>query len=184
MKPSSFGLAALIALTTALTTALTVQLPARATSAQAGTGSGSGADGVADHPCASVVLPTDRLACFDRAFPPPAAVRVETERALQVQAEQAFGRRGPPPEAGASASAAPSGGAAPERLEAVLTAVERSSAGLRTFTLDNGQRWRETELTSRGQLREGDTVVIERATFGTFLLVTPARVGLRVRRLP
>jgi hypothetical protein len=50
--------------------------------------------------------------------------------------------------------------------------------------LDNGQRWAERVAESRGPLKPGDRVTIERASFGSFLLVTPAGVGLRVRRLP
>jgi hypothetical protein len=138
----------------------------------------------ASHPCASVPLAADRLACYDRAFPPPPAARAEAARAEQAQAEQAFGRRGTGTAAPQETRPALAETAVPDRIEAALTAVERSATGHRIFTLDNGQRWRETEVTSRGVLRVGDRVTIERGAFSSFLLVTPSRVGLRVRRLP
>ena len=56
--------------------------------------------------------------------------------------------------------------------------------GERVFVLDNGQRWAERVAENRGPLNPGDRITVTRGSFGSFLLVTPAGVGLRVRRLP
>ena len=70
-----------------------------------------------------------------------------------------------------------------DRIEAKVVSVQHRSTGERLITLDNGQVWLQTEATVRGPLREGDAVVIRRAALGSFQIVTPGRVALRVRRI-
>lgn len=113
-----------------------------------------------------------RLACYDAAFPLPDATREAAER----QARDRFGSPAP----ATSTPQTP----VPDRLEARLLEVQRLPRGERVFVLDNQQRWQEAQAGTRGELKPGDAVVIEKASFGSFLLVTPAGVGLRVRRLP
>jgi len=50
-----------------------------------------------------------------------------------------------------------------------------------TVVLDNGQTWAFIEPEPR--LRPGDTVTIKRASFGSFLMLTPSRRSYRVERL-
>ena len=50
-----------------------------------------------------------------------------------------------------------------------------------TVVLDNGQSWAFIEPEPR--LRPGDTVTIKRASFGSFLMLTPSRRSYRVERL-
>lgn len=130
---------------------------------------------VPSHPCAAVASGPDRLACYDAAFPPSPVE--QAARLEQIRSD--FGLR----EAELQQRQAATAAADVERIEAAVASLERSPRGERIFTLDNGQRWQETNATSRGHVNEGDVVVVEKAAFGTYLLVTPARAGLRVRRI-
>ncbi|MFU8820179.1 MAG: type VI secretion system-associated protein TagO [Gammaproteobacteria bacterium] len=163
----------------------------------------SSAAGAGDpsHPCAAVDDATERLACYDRAFPRPAeaAAAAASEAAHVVQ--QAPGRaveRAPEPKAAAATETAEEFGLSLtqlqardpervstriERIEATVTEVGYRPSGERVITLDNGQVWLQTEVTVRGPLRAGDAVAIRRAALGSFQLVTPGRVALRVRRI-
>lgn len=130
------------------------------------------------HPCASITADAQRLACFDKAFPRAAA---------PGQGKAAAPASGLPAEAGTQAQQfglpAPAPGKVLDAIEAQVVSVGRLSRGERVFQLDNGQRWAETQAEARGLVAAGDTVRVERGAFGSFLLVTPSRVGLRVRRL-
>lgn len=141
------------------------------------------------HPCATQADPTARLACYDRAFPPAAgaadatpveARERESTGAVREQAVREFGlsaeqRRARDPEGAREARI--------ERIQATVVGIDERSNGQRVVRLDNGQTWLLTEATSRGQLRPGDAIHIRNAALGTFMLVTPARVALRARRL-
>lgn len=132
-----------------------------------------GAQGTA-HPCAGIEADAQRLACFDKAFPREGkAALAATAPVAAAQAER-FGLPAPTPAPGSVLDA----------IEAKVASVGRLSRGERVFRLENGQQWAETHAEARGPVAPGDTVRIERAAFGSFLLVTPSRVGLRVRRLP
>lgn len=154
------------------------------------------------HPCAAVDDATERLACYDQAFPRPAeaAAAAASEAAHVVQ--QAPGRAvegAPEPRAPAAGETVEEFGLSRaqlqaldpervspriERIEALVTDVRYRPTGERVITLDNGQVWLQTEVTVRGgPLRAGDTVAIRRAALGSFQLVTPGRVALRVRRI-
>jgi hypothetical protein len=155
------------------------------------------------HPCAAVDDPAQRLACYDETFPRPGApVGVEQQAVAPVAEPTEVPRpRDIPvvPEAaegpelveefgltGAQLQARdPERAAEPrvERIEATVVGIRHLSSGQRAVTLDNGQVWLQTEVTVRGHLAEGDQVVIRRAAFGSFQLVTPGRVALRVRRI-
>jgi hypothetical protein len=139
----------------------------------------SGVDAPA-HPCAAVVAPLERLACYDAAFPRPATAVAESKAAAEAQARQEFGlsereRR----ERDTTSLAEP----IPERLESTVTRLDFASNGARVITLDNGQVWQQSEVSSKGRLTVGDRVVVRNAALGSFMLVTPAKVALRVRRL-
>ncbi len=121
------------------------------------------------HPCADIGPSEARLACYDKAFPPRAA----TPAAAKPEPMQRFGL---PPER-------PPETAETSTLRAALRAVEYRPDGSRLFVLDNDQRWLETDTQRRGVIEAGDRIEIKRGSFGSFMLVTPARVGIRVRRL-
>ncbi len=137
----------------------------------------------ASHPCASVADSEQRLACFDKAFPPEydeqtraAARAAEAERArveFGLSNKQVLERR--------------SGGqfdAGPTRIEAVVVNISTQADGQRYVTLDNGQVWLLTEAASlKGRLSKGNAVTVKTAMLGTHMMLTPARASLRARRV-
>ncbi|WP_152540961.1 hypothetical protein [Luteimonas huabeiensis] len=125
----------------------------------------------ASHACAEVARAAERLACYDRAFPP-------SEAARHAAAELAREDFGLPDRTGA-----PAAEPVPERIEARVTRVTYADGGRRVVTLDNGQTWATTEGGSRGHVAEGDSVSVRTGALGGYLLRTPAGVSLRVRRV-
>jgi predicted Zn-dependent protease len=134
------------------------------------------------HPCGFEADPQSRLACYDRAFPPQgnAAVPMPSPEAVLEKQRDEFGlpeaevvKRDPE-----RARPADLGG-----IEAAVARVSISPQGARVVYLDNGQAWRFLDVTTRGPLAVGDRVQIRRAAMGSFQLVTPGRVALRVRRM-
>lgn len=131
------------------------------------------------HPCAATEDPEARLACYDQAFPPVASAAGLEESRVE-QARRDFGlsvvqKREMTPEQEREAM--------PERIEAAVVGISQRANGQRVLTLDNEQIWLVTETTDKGPLRVGDQVVVRRGAIGNFLLRTPGRVTLRVRRV-
>jgi hypothetical protein len=143
----------------------------------------AGADEPA-HPCAAVEDSVDRLACYDAAFARPGVTA-----GPQQDSDATPGTPGAVEEFGLSEAqlqARDPERARPPRvdhIEAQVVDVRLRSTGERIITLDNGQVWLQTEVTVRGPLSAGDRVVIRSAALGSFQLVTPGRVALRVRRI-
>ncbi len=131
------------------------------------------------HACATVVDPTDRLICYDAAFPPAADTRSETE-AERLKALRDFGLQKMQLR---SREPARMREIAPDRIEATVASVGSRPTGQRVVTLDSGQVWLLTEVTSKGHLTSGDRVVIREAALGTYMLLTPRRIPLRARRI-
>ncbi len=127
------------------------------------------------HPCASVVDPGTRLACYDKAFPPPA----EVHEAAARKGIDDFGL-GEGPAARRNPGQSPEV-ADPDSIAARVVQVDYGD-GRRRILLDNGQAWVLAESASAGPLRQGDDVRIRKGLMGGFLLTTPAGVSLRVRR--
>ena len=92
------------------------------------------------------------------AMPPAASTEVQSGMPANVGAESDFGM---PPAARVSDEI--------DEIEATITDLSKSSSGKFTITLDNGQVWRQTS-TSTMRISEGDAVVIERASLGSFKL--------------
>lgn len=119
---------------------------------------------VADsHPCAMIGAADERLACYDKAFPPNATAVAEASR-------QAFGLM-----EGQDATT-------PARIEATVSAIREINREGRLITLDNGQVWRETQANSSLLLKPGDKILIREAALSSFLLVK-GRQSARVRRI-
>lgn len=133
------------------------------------------------HPCTTVTDPAERLACYDAAFPPVAGARsgvdiqAERERALREFGLNKVQLRVRDPERMRDVS--------PGQIEATVTRMGSRPTGERVVTLDSGQMWLLTEVTSRGHLTSGDRVVIREAALGSYMLLTPTRVPLRAKRI-
>lgn len=134
------------------------------------------------HACATVTDPVKRLACYDAAFPPVAGARsgpvdlqAERDKALREFGLNKVQLRVRDPERMHAVS--------PDRIEATVTRVGSRPTGQRVVTLDSGQIWLLTEVTSKGHLTSGDRVVVREAALGSYMLVTPSRVSLRARRI-
>ena len=138
------------------------------------------------HPCAAKSEPSERLACYDKAFPPGPGARygdvgmTEADReAKRKQALRDFGlndsqkeERLPDVERDLR----------PERIEAGVTKVSYRATGERVISLDNGQVWLLTEVTDKGWIKAGDRITMKKALLGTYMLDT-GRVQLRARRI-
>ena len=130
------------------------------------------------HACASVTAASERLACYDAAFPPvPDAVDMasEKERALkEFGLNKSQLRERDPGRMNVLA---------PDRIEGSVARVVVRSTGERVVTLDSGQVWLLTEVTMKGPLSAGDRVTIREASLGSHMLLTPKNIALRARRL-
>ncbi len=140
------------------------------------------------HPCSRITDPAQRLACFDRHHPPPVQpATVPASAARAGDRDLASPAPSPAPAAAARFGLPPDPSERARELESISAVVQEIGSlrhGERVFVLDNGQRWAERVAETRGPLNPGDRITITRASFGSFLLVTPAGAGLRVRRLP
>ncbi len=129
----------------------------------------------ATHACARIVAPTERLDCYDRAFPP-----VHDTQAEAREQARTFGL-GPRHSAGRDQPAAEDG--LGRSMASQVVSVDRNREGERVFTLNNGQVWRQSESSVLGLVRAGDAISIRAGSFGSYLLITPGGVPLRVKRI-
>ena len=130
----------------------------------------------AQHPCAQLRNDTERLACYDQAFGKPAAAAAATAAAPNEQfgfTEKELARS-----TGQSAASA-----APESVTAAITSVVRRHDGKFVVALDNAQVWAQSEFNSQADVEIGDSVTVRRGALGSYLLVTKAKIGTRVRRV-
>jgi hypothetical protein len=128
---------------------------------------------LATHACARVVAPTQRLACYDRAFPPAHAVQAEASE--QVRTFGLRPRQDPAERIAEDARA--------KSIASQIVSVGSDRDGERVFTLNNGQVWRQTESSVLGLARTGDAITIRAGSFGSYLLITPGGVPLKVKRI-
>ena len=139
---------------------------------------GAGSAFAQSHPCAQVTDADERLACYDKAFPPVEGAKPAVDAAARrAQALRDFGfskvqRAERDPVRYAEEY---------ERIEAKLTRVAYNSQGQRVLHLDNGQVWVVTEVTDKGWMKEGQTISIRTAALGTYMVDT-GRIVLRVKR--
>lgn len=130
------------------------------------------------HPCAAMQDAVERLDCYDQAFERPDSD--ETHPAAVKVAED-FGfseveKRARDPDHGKRDAA--------DQMEAIVAEVGYMQGTRKMIvTLDNGQIWLQSEALTSGRLRAGDRVTIRKAALGSYQLLTPGRIAVRVRRL-
>jgi hypothetical protein len=69
----------------------------------------------------------------------------------------------------------------PSAVKSIVSQMTEDRLHNITVVLDNGQTWAFIEPEPR--LRPGDSVTIKRASFGSFLMLTPSRRSYRVERV-
>ena len=114
------------------------------------------------HPCASIRDATERLTCYDRAFGKPTEPVAAVPKAQFGFTEKEVARN-----TGQSAGST--------SVTATITSLDRR--------LDNTQVWSQSEFNSQADVDIGDTITVRRGALGSYLLVTKAGIGTRVRRV-
>jgi hypothetical protein len=145
-----------------------------------------GAMAADSHPCAATLDPAERLACYDRAFPPAPDARdasglSEAERAARrEQAVKDFGlNRGEIEERKPEAERE----FHPDSVEGTVAKISYRSTGERVVTLDNGQVWMIIEVTEKGFIKAGSHVSIKTGMLPNTYMLDTGRINLRARRL-
>lgn len=163
--------------------------------------------------CAAVSGASERLECFDAlagrlqaaprqttsAAPPPNAIVQAPSASAPATVAASAAVTSPAPSAspvakfgaeGLTAAPATASNDTPaelEEIQAKVVAVQYSSLGRFTISLDNGQVWRQQDGDSkRAQFRSkgGETVSISRGFLGSYNLVIETRTGLyKVKRV-
>jgi len=68
-------------------------------------------------------------------------------------------------------------------MTARVATVARRLSGELVLILDNGQVWVQIDTETKARVQEGDEVTIRKATLGSYFLVAPNHILVRVRRL-
>jgi hypothetical protein len=128
-------------------------------------------------PTASSAVPAASTAAASRSMPPSAPAPVagpasSPAGSFDPDNEANFGlnRRQVEPHPGG-----------PSAVQSVVSQMTEDRLHNITVVLDNGQTWSFIEPEPR--LRPGDSVTIKRASFGSFLMLTPSRRSYRVERV-
>ena len=132
----------------------------------------------ATHACSAITAASERLACYDAAFPPgPGAADMasEKERALKEFGLNKSQLRDRDPDRMSVL--------APDRIEGAVARVSVRPTGERVVTLESGQVWLLTEVTMKGPLEIGERVTIREASLGSHMLVTSKNIPLRAKRV-
>lgn len=126
--------------------------------------------------CTEIADGSARLACFDQAVPslrntpmPPVAA---APPAPPMPPEQRFGaarmeNREIPPEL-----------AEPDSISATLVGVSQVAPNRWSFTLDNGQVWRQTVSRDLGNIKTGRPVTVEKAVLGSYTMKIEGVAGI------
>ena len=68
-------------------------------------------------------------------------------------------------------------------LRATIVSIEKRIDGLMTFTLDNGQVWRQNRPDSMFSVKQDDAIVIRPGSLNSFILSGPNKKSTRVTRV-
>jgi Protein of unknown function (DUF3121). len=142
--------------------------------------------------CADIAVDIDRLACYDRRFPPsarssPAPATTSPSRAADPATHEAAAAVGADARRDFGLSEAdkrrhqglPTDA---DSISVTIQSISRRLTGEQVFETTEGQVWVEIEATSHVRLKPGETVTIRRAALGSYVLVTSKRAGTKVRR--
>lgn len=128
--------------------------------------------------CAALRRDAERLLCYDKAV---AQIRSGVEGATAPSPENMFG---------ASGGIAPAKADTPEperaelrQITAVVTSARRSDDGTLVLHLDNDQAWRQQDAEVTLVIDDGDTVTVQRASFGTFRITDKRGRSARFKRV-
>ena len=127
----------------------------------------------ATHPCARIRDDAERLACYDHAFGKSATPVAAAPKGQFGFTEQEVARS-------KGETAEPT---TPASVMATVTSLDRRRDGKFVVTLDNAQVWSQSEFNSQADVEIGDTITVRRGALGSYLLVTKAGIGTRVRRV-
>ena len=106
-----------------------------------------------------------RLACFDRAAPPPSAQTTDQE----------FGMHGSELARNRDDGQGAPGESTPERITASVAELDKRPRGELVFTLDNGQVWAQKNAGAYFPVKIGDGVTVLAGTLGSFRLIVGNR---------
>lgn len=148
------------------------------------------------HSCSVIDDASQRLDCYDAVFGRPAAATTDpvspvpavtpTVTATTTVAATADPVAQQRAEFGLSEAAKkardPQQSAQAESITDTLTTLGQRPTGELVFNLQNGQVWMQIEAGTRTRVKAGDTVTIRKGALGSFLLVGPDRMPVRVRR--
>jgi hypothetical protein len=138
------------------------------------------------HPCAAIVEPSERLACYDKAFPPGPGAKfgeVESKADREAQRQQALRDFGLNRTQAEERKPEAEREYRPDQIDATVTKIGYRATGERVVTLDNGQVWLLIEVTEKGFLKAGDKITLKKGLIGTTYMLDTGRINLRARRL-
>lgn len=138
------------------------QAGAVATGVIAGAGAQAGATPAAAAPVAAVPVN------------PPADFGLTPARKESIEAAEAKASGAP---------AVPQAPSVPDSITVKVATVAHRLTGELVVILDDGQVWVQIDTETKGRVKEGDDVTIRKGTLGSYLLVTPNHVLVRVRRV-
>ncbi|HET7204927.1 MAG TPA: hypothetical protein VFI92_16320 [Steroidobacteraceae bacterium] len=144
------------------------------------------------HRCASIANDQARLDCYDAAFGRPAA---SSAAGMTAPASGVAASATPAPTATAKSreefglsevdkrARNPQQDVEPASITAQVAKLGRRPTGETIVSLADGQVWTQIESENRSRVKVGDTVTIRKGTLGSYLLVGPDGIAVRVRRV-
>lgn len=135
-------------------------------------------DEAAMRACSGLAQPSQRLGCYDRLLPPPAAPAASVPAvAAPVDAVASFGL----PELQVLRKTEAT--AAPRELRAHVAALQHLGNGGLRLTLDNGQVWAQIAPSERLYVQANEAVVVKAAALRSFILTDASGHSARVHRV-
>ena len=136
--------------------------------------------------CRAIANPDERLACFDREVERVFAANETRDLVITDQSEITEAKRGlfglKLPNLRIFSSG--NGSDDVDQLTATLARVSRMDNGRYLFVLEDGARWMQTgDVNGAQRYKEGDEVLIKKASLGSFRASVGGRNAGKVRRL-